>query len=348
VVQFIPAILTGTLGPYCIYDPAVNLQPLAQFPGGVWSGNGVSTSSFTPSAAGAVTSVITYSTDPAPSGLCPDSRTISVLVNPKPEANAILSNLGGCNYPWKIDFSTTTVNTGIASWNFGDGSPNGNGLIVSHTYTTPGTYTAIITYTDNAGCMDTTQALSAVTIFSVPVAAFAPSLDVTTIINAEIVFTNQTSDLPNNTYTWDFGGLDNSTEVSPTYLFVNTGEYLVSLIAVSPNGCQDTVIKKITVNPDVVLYVPNAFTPGNNDGLNDVFQIFLPPTGVDYSSFSLSIYDRWGELVYSTDDVNAYWNGAKHNSGNLMKQDVYVWKINFQDEKKKFYAKMGHVSLLHK
>ena len=247
-----------------------------------------------------------------------------------------------------ILFSTSTVNTGTATWNFGDGSPIGNGLMVTHTYTNPGTYIATITYTDNAGCMDTTQIPTAIIIFPVPDAAFEPSLDVTTVINAEIVFTNQTSDLPDNAYNWNFGGLGTSTETSHTYLFDNSGEYFITLIAVSPDGCQDTAVKKITVNPDVVLYVPNAFTPGNSDGLNDVFQIFLPPTGVDYTTFSLSIYDRWGELIFKTNDVNDSWTGAKNNSGPILKQDVFVWKIEFQDEKKKFYSKMGHVSLLRK
>jgi gliding motility-associated-like protein len=348
VIHFVPATIIGALGPYCIYDPAVNLQPIAQFAGGVWTGTGVSASSFTPSAAGAGVHTITYSTNPSLLLNCGSTETISILVNPKPEANAVPSNLGGCNYPWPVDFSTTTVNTGVVNWDFGDGSPNVSGFIVNHIFTKPGTYIATLTYTDIAGCMDTTQATSAVTIYSVPDAAFEPSLDVTTVINAEITFTNHTSDLPNNTYTWDFGGLDGSHDISPTYLFVNSGEYFVSLIAVSPNGCQDTTIKKITINPDVVLYVPNAFTPGNSDGLNDVFQIFLPPTGVDYSTFSLSIYDRWGELVYNTNDVNVSWTGAKHNSGSIMKQDTYVWKIIFQDENKKFYQKMGHVTLLHK
>jgi gliding motility-associated-like protein len=349
IVRFIPATLTGTgtFGPYCIYDPAINLQTIATATGGVWSGNGVSTSSFTPSAAGAGTSVITYSTNPAPSGLCPDSETISILVNPKPEANAVPSNSGGCNYPWSVDFMTTSYPTGIASWDFGDGSPKGNGLIVTHIYSTPGTYTGTIFYTDNVGCKDTTKTITAVTIFSVPVAAFEPSLETTTIINPEIVFTNQTSDLPNNTYTWNFGDLTNSNDVSPTYLFLNSGEYFVTLIAVNSNNCQDTAVRKITINPDVVLYVPNAFTPGG-DGLNDVFQIFLPPTGADYSTFSLLIYDRWGEVVFKTNDVNESWTGAKNNAGPVLQQGIFIWKIEFRDEKKKFYSKVGHVSLLNK
>lgn len=348
VVQFIPATLTGvTFGPYCIYDAAVNLQTSATVAGGVWSGNGVTTTFFTPSAAGTGTNIITYKTNPTPTGLCPDSTRISIIVNPKPEANAFPNNPGGCS-PWPIDFMTTSYPTGTASWDFGDGSPRGNGLISdTHIYSTPGTYTATLFYTDNAGCKDTTKAISAVTIFSVPVAAFEPSLETTTIIEAEIVFTNQTLDLPNNTYTWNFGDLVNSNAVSPTYLFMNSGEYLVTLTAVNSKLCRDSIVKKITINPDVVLYVPNAFTPGG-DGLNDVFQIFLPPTGADYSTFSLLIYDRWGEVVFKTNDVNESWTGAKNNAGPILQQGIFIWKIEFRDDRRKYYSKLGHVSLLNK
>lgn len=348
VVHFVPATITGVLGPYCIYDPAVNLNSIVQFTTGAWSGPGITTSTFSPAGAGAGTHVLTYSTSSIPSTtLCPDTKTTSIVVNPKPIAVAIPNNTGGCNYPWTVNFSSTNDPSGSAVWNFGDGSPTENGLFVSHVYNTPGTYTATIIYTDNIGCKDTANASSTITIFAVPDAAFEPSLDVTTVVDAEITFDNQTTNLNSNTYIWDFGGLDNSTDISPTYLFTNSGEYFITLIATSPDDCQDTAVKKITINPDVVLYVPNAFTPGT-DGLNDVFQIFLPPTGVDFSTFNLVIYDRWGELIYKTTDVSESWNGRKNNSGEILKQDIYVYKITFKDEKKKHYEKLGHVSLLRK
>jgi gliding motility-associated-like protein len=346
VVQFVPATLLGILGPYCIYDPSVNLQTIAANPGGVWSGPGVGGTMFTPSVAGAGTQTVTYSTDPAPAGLCPDQATAVIIVNAKPEADALGDKVNGCN-PVTVNYFTTSTNTGFGSWNFGDGSTSQNGLSASHTYTVPGTYTAVFTYTDNAGCLDTTIAASAVTIYSVPVAAFDASPDITTVVDGQVEFTNNTSNLANNTYAWDFGGLAYSYDVNPSYLFTISGEFFVTLVATSPEGCQDTEVKKVTINPDIVLYVPNAFTPGG-DGLNDEFQIFLPPTGVDFSTFSLTIYDRWGEVVYKTNDVTQSWNGAKNNSGNIMKQDTYVYKISFMDEKKKYYEKLGYVTMLRK
>lgn len=346
IVQYIPATITGALGPYCIYESAVSLQPIAQNPGGVWSGTGVTGSNFDPAIAGAGTHTITYSTDPLPLGLCSDNATTTILVNPVPIINAVPTNTNaGCN-PLSINYNSTLVNTGTSSWNFGDGN-FGTGLPTSHIYTVPGVYTAVLSYTDNAGCVNTAVSTSTVEVYEVPEAAFEASPDVASVVDANVQFTNQTSDLNDNTYEWNIGNLTSSTDVNPTYLFTNSGEYFVTLIATSPHGCQDTAIKKITITPDVVLYVPNSFTP-NGDGLNDQFQIFLPPTGVDYSTFSLTVYDRWGEVIYKTNDVNNFWTGAKNNSGNVLKQETYIWKVSFKDEQKKYYEKVGHVTLLGK
>lgn len=345
IVKFIPATLTGALGPYCIYEPNVNLQSIAQNTGGVWLGNGVTGSTFSPSAAGAGTHTITYSTDPAPTGLCPDFAQTTIVVNPVPVINALpITANTGCN-PLTVTYNSTLVNTGTAVWNFGDGE-FGSGFPATHTYTVPGVYTAILSYTDNVGCVNSASS-STVEVYEVPDASFIATPDLISVIDANIQFTNQTSNLSSNTYQWDIGGLASSTDVHPSYLFTDAGEYFITLTATSQHGCQDSVIRKVTVTPDVVLYVPNSFTP-NGDGLNDVFQVFLPPTGVDYSTFSLMIFNRWGEMIYRTGDVNEFWNGAKNNSGPILKQETYVWKISFKDEAKKHYEKVGHVTLLGK
>lgn len=347
VIQFVPATITGTVGPNCIYDASTNLQNNALFAGGTWTGNGVSAAVFTPSVAGAGTHVLTYSTNPSPILYCGSTETIAVTVNPKPEANAIPNVISGCN-PLVVNYSTTTVNTGTAMWNFGDGSPLVSGLSATHSYTNPGTYTATLTYTDNVGCKDTSKATSPVTIYPLPFASFSPSMFETTVVDGQIEFTNQSTVLDSNSYVWDIGGLHNSTNVNEQYLFTNAGEFIVTLTATTAHGCVDDTSVVIVVKPDVVLYVPNAFTPGNSDGLNDVFQIFLPPTGVDFSTFKLFIFDRWGELIYQTNEVTEFWNGSKNNSGATLKQDVYVYKIYFKDVKDKVYEKIGHVSLLKK
>jgi gliding motility-associated-like protein len=347
VVHFIPATITGTVGPFCIYNPLVNLQATAQYTGGVWSGSGVTGSDFTPALAGPGTHTVTYKTDPSPSGLCPDSMKLSILVNAKPQANALSNATKGCS-PLQVNLYSSTVNTGNANWNFGDGSPLGNGLAISHTYSVPGVYTASISYTDAIGCVNDSSVANSFTVFANPIASFEPSLIQTTVVDGQIDFTNHSTILNNNTYSWDIGGLSTSTQTNTSYLFTNSGNFVITLTATSADNCVDDTSIVVIINPDVVLYVPNAFTPGDGNGLNDVFQIFLPPTGVDYSTFSLQIFDRWGEMIYSTNDVTKSWNGAKNNVGPLLKQDTYVWKISFSDEKKKEYNKVGHVTILSK
>lgn len=346
VVHFVPATITNTVGPYCIYDAGTNLQMIAQFPGGTWSGPGVTGTNFIPTNAGAGVHVVTYSTNPSPLLYCGTTETISITVNPKPEANAFPNILSGCN-PVSVDYATSSYPTGQAIWDFGDGTVRDTGLIVNHLYTVPGTYTATLYYTDAIGCKDTTTATSAVTSNPLPIASFDPSVVETTVVDGQVEFTNQSTVLGDNTYSWDIGGLYNSSNVDESYLFVNSGNFVVTLVATTPEGCVDDTSVVIVVNPDVVLYVPNAFTPGA-DALNDEFQIFLPPTGVDFSTFNLVIFDRWGEQIYKTTDVNQFWNGSKNNSGETLKQDVYVYKITFKDEKKKSYEKIGHVTLLRK
>ncbi len=345
VVHFISAALTGGTGPFCIYDAGTDLQTLAQNAGGIWSGTGVTGTNFDPAVAGAGTHIVTYSVNPAPSGLCPDHTDLSILVNATPTVVPLAQIYAGCNYPFVANFYTPSVNTGTLIWNYGDNSTNETSFAPSHIYSTPGNYIVTTTYTDNVGCTVSSTVATAVTVYSVPVAAFNASPDVTTVVDGEVSFTNQTSDLTNNTYAWLFTGADGSSDINPTYLFTNSGEYFVRLIAISPYGCSDTAVVKVTVNPDVVLYVPNTFTP-NGDGLNDEFQIFLPPTGVDYSTFNLTIYDRWGAVIYRTNDVYKFWNGARNNSGEVVQQDTYVYKISFKDEKKKYYEKVGYVTIL--
>lgn len=347
VEHFVAATLTGGAGPFCIYDPTADLQPLAINTGGTWSGTGVTGTNFTPSMAGAGTFTLQYHTESATTpSLCPDNAYVVILVNPKPEVNALSDKQDGCNYPLNVSFYTTSTNTGTGLWDFGNGTQS-NGLAASCVYSSAGNYQATFYYTDNNGCKDTTNVGYLINVYAVPDAHFDASPEITTIIASEITTTNHTSNLNNNTYEWSFGNFFYSTDVNPSYIFLETGLFDITMIATSPEGCKDTAVVHVTINPDVVLYVPNAFTPGNHDGLNDEFRINLPPTGVDFSTVLIQVFDRWGELIFQTKDVNTGWKGSRNNNGELLKEDVYVWKVTFKDNNKKNYEKLGQVTLLH-
>jgi len=112
------------------------------------------------------------------------------------------------------------------------------------------------------------------------------------------------------------------------------------LIAISTEGCVDTTELILTVNEVVQLYVPNAFTP-NGDGVNDIFS---PIGNLDTDEgYSFLIYNRWGELVYLSNQPNENWDGTF--KGMPIREGIYVWKLNFMDTKAVKHEKMGHVFL---
>ncbi len=122
------------------------------------------------------------------------------------------------------------------------------------------------------------------------------------------------------------------------------GEYRVELV--SDFGCtsNDTVI--VSEDCPSSIFAPNAFTP-NEDGVNDVFYV----SGENIYDFELFVFDRWGEVIFHTNDMNTGWNGKKYNDLRNAQIDVYVWKISYKywsDWKHdgKTREEVGRVSLL--
>jgi gliding motility-associated-like protein len=120
--------------------------------------------------------------------------------------------------------------------------------------------------------------------------------------------------------------------------------FLVSLIAQTVEGCADTVRKIILFNNDPFYYVPNTFIP-DGDGRNDLWKpIFSNIENI--KRYSLQVFNRWGELIFSTDDPNMGWNGSFGDPTNMVQDGTYVWKIQFSWFDFKVYTATGHVNLL--
>jgi gliding motility-associated-like protein len=98
-----------------------------------------------------------------------------------------------------------------------------------------------------------------------------------------------------------------------------------------------------TVKTENTIYMPNAFTP-NGDGLNDVF---LPQTAETPSEYKLSVFDRSGNLVFYSDDIQKGWDGRINKNGlEDVKEDVYIWRIEMKTAKGEKRHLMGSVTLL--
>lgn len=106
---------------------------------------------------------------------------------------------------------------------------------------------------------------------------------------------------------------------------------------IDTNSCR--TVDSITVYLDGILYVPNTFTP-NGDGFNEYFKVIAR----EIHDYQLYIFDRWGQLVFETNDTEATWDG-RHN-GHLVQIDTYIWKIEYLDNLNVRHEFIGHVNVL--
>ena len=125
-------------------------------------------------------------------------------------------------------------------------------------------------------------------------------------------------------WSWDFGFPDlTSDEQYPVIAYPGDGLFTVMLAIEDALGCVDTTMRTIFINPEFQFYAPNAFTP-DGDGVNDLFG----GSGVGIDTYSMSIFNRWGELIYETDDPNKPWDGTV--DGTDCPQGVYVYLFRLQ------------------
>jgi gliding motility-associated-like protein len=145
---------------------------------------------------------------------------------------------------------------------------------------------------------------------------------------------------------WQFGTAGNSSLQHPNaYLFpFNNRESLYKIRLKATNfimNCSDSSEKIVKVLDHCLIEVPNAFTP-NGDGLNDSFS---PHNALKASSYSFTIFNRWGQLVYQTNNWMDRWDGRVN--GLLQSAGVYVWKLSYRNrDTGRSVFKKGTVTLI--
>jgi gliding motility-associated-like protein len=272
---------------------------------------------------------------------CVDSATQHVVVNALPTPEFTISDSIGCA-PLCITFTTSSPSvTGI--WTF-ENSLSDTGNAVEHCYTSAGTYDLGFTATDANGCSASLFNPGLITIYPVPSAAFSYSPEHITFYDPTVVFTDESS--PVVQWNWNFDESGNtSSSQNPEYLYQDTGCFNVRLIVTDTNGCSDDTIRRLCIEPDYAVYVPNAFTP-NANGLNDVFLPVI--SGYERASYHLRIFDRWGNLIFESDNVQTGWDGKVQdgNSNRTCQIDTYVWVINVNEWNGVEHQYRGHVNII--
>ncbi|MBD98885.1 MAG: hypothetical protein CMO34_03500 [Verrucomicrobia bacterium] len=259
----------------------------------------------------------------------------------------------GCQ-PLTVSFINESIYGVDYEWDFGDGTSSTQEN-PTHEYFREGVYAVKLRAIGVGPKRKSDEILKQdyIRVFRRPTANFITNKDEVFVPNDPLVFANRSVNA--DSYFWDFGDGNTSTEQSPTHLYTTPGEYQVTLIAISVNGCSDTALAPnlILANLEGRIEVPNAFTPsanGPNGGnvnlnpglgqINDVFYAKVSGT----VKYELNIFNKWGELIFVSKDVNVGWDG--YYRGELSKQDVYVWKVRAEFADGTSVQKVGELMLL--
>ena len=245
-----------------------------------------------------------------------------ITVNPLPISTFSASNNGGC-VPVEVTFTPDFSNYDSYSWD--SNSQNiGLGGALTYTFNSAGSFNISLTTTLN-GCSSSTILATPIVVDAYPLAAFEPSSDMFTEPNQGLSFWNNSSGA--QTYFWDFGDGATSNEFAPFHIF-NNGEnegITVTLVAVSNLGCTDTATYLIEFDPGLVYFIPNSFTP-DGDQYNQTYKPIFT-YGIDANNYKFEIFNRWGELIFESNNPLVGWDGTFGNRGIQCQNGTYIYRI---------------------
>ena len=291
---------------------------------------------------------LTYNVTGTDANGCVNYDSLEIVVNPLPIIDFMPDSVAGC-LPFEVEFSVESdVDIATTDWFYGDGGVfiGATDPTVSHTYLFDGLYDVRITVTDIFGCVSSLEYDDLITVEEQPVAEFRFDPQSVFTNNTEVTFSNESKFASD--FLWNFGdGSPESIDNEPIHFFPdNPGDvfYAVQLTASNYLGCKDSVIKYIFVKEVINFHIPNAFTP-DGDQFNETFQPVFE-SGFDPYDFHMTIYNRWGEVVFETFNAEIGWNGTYGNLG-IVEDGVYIWHVEFGDAyNDQSYEYNGHVTIL--
>jgi gliding motility-associated-like protein len=276
-----------------------------------------------------------------PNNGCTNVAIINYVVNPNPQPDFTFNEYCEGTATEFFDNSTSTNLISTWDWDFDDGNTS---TLTNPTllYSNSGTYDVSLTVTDVNGCFETT--ILPVEAYPNPKADFNMSTSPTSMFDPTINFFDNSTvfSLPVASWVWDIGGLDTSNAPNPTYTFPeDTGHYLITLTITDAKGCENTIMKTAIVYGEYGIYMPNAFTPDGN-GENDM--LIPKGFGISDDDFSFTIFNRWGEVIFESHNIERGWNGTY--KGKKVQTGSYAWRISFKDINGIIHHEMGSAAII--
>lgn len=246
----------------------------------------------------------------------------------------------GCA-PLTTSFFSNVNTSGTAisyAWDFGDGGTSSL-QNPTHNYSTSGVYTVSLDVTTTGGCVFSYSHQITVLINPQPTADFtySPALPVMD----ELISLNNNSQNAID-YHWYINGVSFGTATDISFMYNEGGGYEI-VLAANNGTCTDTAIIFLDLEEELLFYVPNTFTPDNDQYNQQFVPVFT--SGFDPYDYQLLIFNRWGEIIFESLNAEVGWDGTYNDS--MVQDGTYTWKITFKEKSSdKRRIVLGHVSLI--
>lgn len=203
-----------------------------------------------------------------------------------------------------------------------------------------GCYDLLFLGIDQNGCEAELEQQNMICIYPNPIASF--TLEDNFLDSYEVFYPSNQS-IGADSFIWNFGSEGNPVLTSnPQYSYEQSGDFEISLTAINEFGCSNEYKTIVRVEDVVLIYIPNTFTPGGNDQ-NELFKPIIT-SGVNRENYKLTIYNRWGEILFESQNPDIGWDGTYGSK--ICPSEVYVWKIEYENTQGINDQKQGHLNLL--
>lgn len=255
---------------------------------------------------------------------CATSTSIVLTVHPTPVAQFAWENAQFCaNGSAEFEDLSSIEWGNIVSWAWSaNGSPFSNDSEASLTVSEPGDYTISLVVTSSEGCSGSVTHNNALEVWPNPTADFYIPADLPSSAAPYIFVTDLSSGANDWQYTFSDGAVYDDPDF--THEFTIPGLYDLQQMVTNAYGCSDSLSVRIDYNPELNVFVPNAFTP-DGDGLNEVFKPVI--SGATLNHYRFIIVNRWGETVFESTNPDEGWIGNFRSGGHYVNTGVYVWQL---------------------
>ncbi|MCB0480323.1 MAG: PKD domain-containing protein [Flavobacteriales bacterium] len=282
---------------------------------------------------------------------CSDTALQKIIIEPPRAVVAFTGSGRGCR-PLTVNYTNQTQYGKNFIWNFGDGGTSSLEAPAPYTYYNPGTFSVTLTVIGFDGEPVTVVKEDSVVVNEESRSFFDLRPDVVSVPSEPVLLYNLSNFA--DRWIWDMGDGTTYTERNPEHYYKQGGVYTITLISDNEFGCADTfsIENAVTANAEGSVTFPNAFIPdatsrgsGQYDPNSLDNAIFFPIIkGV--VEYELIIFNRWGEMVFRTEEIHTGWTGYYRDTEKLCAQDVYVWKATGKFVNGDSFEEAGEVTLL--